>query len=70
MNIKDKLSSNTLAITKASISHRSLKIYSLKISLERTLSIIMIQYFIYITIVDSLFRLYNLEILLCMKSRQ
>ena len=73
MNIKDKWSSNPLAIANAFntyFSHQLLKIYLLKISLERTLLIIMIQYLIYVRILDSLFWLYNSEILQSMKSRK
>ena len=52
------------------ISHLLLKIYLLKISLEKTLLILMIQYLIYGRILDSLFQLYNSEILLRKKSRK
>jgi hypothetical protein len=73
MNIKDKLSSNPLDIANAFNTHFSSVAKNLlnKIFfLERTLLIIKIQYLIYIRILDSLFRLYNSDILLLMKKRK
>ena len=72
MNIKEKLSSNPVAIANDFNTYFSLVAENLliKIVFERLPSIIMIHYLIYIRILDSLFRLYNSGILLRMKLRK
>ena len=72
MNIKEKLSSNPVAIANDFNTYFSLVAENLliKIVFERLPSIIMIHYLIYIRILDSLFRLYNSGILLHTKLRK